>query len=243
MACDCYGCSKSTADDYDDPSVAEQSALNNGFIKTADGTWLCPGHGEERMKAATTNGVILFFVGPPGVGKTTLVRAYMEHLDPGNAKRAYTANPKWTVASGAYVAAGHYKGATFDGADTVGYNQVNTQLKDWYANYTSMPVTIFDGDRFSNRPAWDALALSNVHNAKLRVIHIVAPDSVLKARRAERGSDQNVTWMKGRVTKARNFSLLDPNCIELDGTRATSGLLVELIGRLQWPTGLGTPAP
>ena len=36
--------------------------------------------------------------------------------------------------------------------------------------------------------------------------HLTASDEVMDARRAERGSDQNKTWLAGRVTKARNFA-------------------------------------
>ena len=36
--------------------------------------------------------------------------------------------------------------------------------------------------------------------------HLTASDEVMIARRKERGSDQDPTWLKGRVSKARKFA-------------------------------------
>lgn len=142
--------------------------------------------------------IVLFFVGAPGVGKTTLVRKYIEPDSISIAK------PKWTVGQ-CHVAAGHFTGGTFDGADTVPYNGVKDALAFWEQRLYEHALTIFDGDRFSH-----AGALDFFQERKVRVgcIHLSAPDAVLQDRREARGSKQNPTWMKGRVSKAANFAKL-----------------------------------
>jgi|HubBroStandDraft_3_1064219.scaffolds.fasta_scaffold00013_35 GTPase SAR1 family protein len=140
----------------------------------------------------------LFVVGAPGVGKTALVRELIGFPE------TYTiAKPKWTVSNdGLVCAAGHYLGETFDGADMVPYNGAAVALEHWKRHITSQ-LSIFDGDRFSNG---NSLAYVRSVVDKVLCLHMTAPADVLAARRVERGSNQNETWLKGRVTKAANFA-------------------------------------
>lgn len=139
---------------------------------------------------------VIFFVGAPGVGKTTLIRQFIEP------DSYFVMKPKWTVGS-SLVAAGHYTGGAFDGADTVPYNGVKDALAYWGQKFRGVPRTVFDGDRFSHGGVVDFFDGLKV---EMVCIQLFAEADVLVERRAGRGSHQNATWMKGRLTKAINFA-------------------------------------
>jgi hypothetical protein len=41
ISCDAPSCNTSTADDWNEPLGAEQNAINMGFKKRSNGTWIC----------------------------------------------------------------------------------------------------------------------------------------------------------------------------------------------------------
>lgn len=147
---------------------------------------------------------ILFVVGPPGVGKTTLVRLLLTMQGPELPIGGYlVAKPKWTVIGKEICAAGHYTGQVFDGGDTVPYTGAMPALDYWRANLSDRRLTVLDGDRFSFAGVVTAL-----RGHDLACLHVEASLEILDARRAARGSKQNATWMKGRESKARNFAAM-----------------------------------
>src|SRR5690242_8502091 len=135
---------------------------------------------------------ILWVVGEPGVGKTTLVRGLLGPVV------ARIPKPKWTYGSGV-ACAGSFTGGAFDGADTVPYNGAAEALVFW-REAIKEPLTIFDGDRFSNTKAVELFAA----HRRLCVL-LAAPEEVVAARRAARGTEQNASWVLGRKTKSRRF--------------------------------------
>lgn len=147
---------------------------------------------------------VLFVVGPPGAGKTTICRKILDLADPTGIERSLVLKPKWTVAPNLLMA-GHYSGQPFDGADTVPYNGVRPAL-DWWAATTKPELTILDGDRFSNGPAKAWLEAQPI---RLLCAHVAPPADTLAAWRAAReaavGAAQNHAWRLGRETKASRF--------------------------------------
>jgi hypothetical protein len=145
----------------------------------------------------------LFVIGAPGVGKTTAIRHLVPELRPFGPVRREVEKPKWTIC-GTTVLAGHYRGQTFDGGDTVPYTGAREALEYWKAHLLPVArLTIFDGDRFSTQPSLDFVRAAGVHVVGVRLF---ASPETTKARCAARGSNQNETWIKGRVTKANNFA-------------------------------------
>jgi hypothetical protein len=142
--------------------------------------------------------IALWVVGEPGVGKTTLVR---EVLGRAGAERHLIARPKWTTVGG-LVAAGHYTGAAFDGADTVPYNGARAALDFWKQMLLNKATgTIFDGDRFSNVAVREYIG----DKAIQRCILMTGSPGFVQSRRDARGSKQDPTWLRGRATKALRF--------------------------------------
>jgi hypothetical protein len=144
---------------------------------------------------------VLWLVGEPGAGKTTLARQIIE------VPSKMTAKPKWTIGS-KVVAAGHYTGGKFDGADTVPYNGAKEALAFWREMLAhKAELTLLDGDRFSNATAVEFFKSYVGPGGRPRLLCVLLkPSAELAAeRRKLRGSDQNETWLKGRVTKANNF--------------------------------------
>ncbi len=140
---------------------------------------------------------VLWVLGEPGVGKTSLVRGLIEGL-----ALTYVENPKWTLAGARVALAGHYKGGTFDGADTVPYNAADKALEYWDVELRGKyPLTILDGDRFSHDRARDFFA----SRASVFGVLLEGPPDLVAARRAERGSAQDPSWVAGRRTKSARF--------------------------------------
>lgn len=170
--------------------------------------------------------IVLFVIGEPGIGKTTAIRAMVPMLAADSPIAPHEIEkPKWTIASSVALA-GHYRGATFDGADTIPYTGARAALDYWAANLQDVKLTILDGDRFSTQPSLDYVRASGalVLGAYL---HASDPD-VAEARRVWRGSNQDPTWLKGRVTKARNFAE-KVGAQMIDATRSSASVANEVI--------------
>lgn len=180
--------------------------------------------------------IVCYVLGPPGVGKTTATRLLLDK------ENELVAKPKWTVGP-RVVAAGHYTGATFDGADTVPYNGVNDCLQYWEDHLMEKQITFLDGDRFSHAKTklfFEARAM------RVCAVILKARDEALQRRRDGRGSNQNPTWLKGRVTKALRFFDLFENSAVIDanfGVAAVADDIRDFLtkGKAQWRPNTVTP--
>lgn len=159
--------------------------------------------------------IVLWVVGEPAVGKTSMIRLILGDLD--SYKRT---KPKWTIREpdGAIVAAGHYTGDRFDGADRVPYAGAQDCLDVWREILQRKArLTILDGDRFSNAKVVEFFADKAVRRA---VVQLTASERICAARRKARGTEQNEAWVKGRRTKAERFSrLVEPRHVVYTGDK------------------------
>lgn len=147
----------------------------------------------------------LFIVGPPGVGKTSAIRELVGEgfstIHPEDNKAV-----KFTVTEDICFA-GHYGTGTFDGSDTVPMHGASICIDWWKENILpnkKYKATIFDGDRFSTSPC--KASLDELEGVKALCVYMGASQETLDARREERGSNQDQTWLKGRESKCRNFA-------------------------------------
>jgi len=149
---------------------------------------------------------VLWMVGEPGIGKTSAARELLPK------ELQLIAKPKWTLEAGTgqatsarVCAAGHYTGALFDGADTVPYNGAKEALEFWRERLSHHELTLFDGDRFSNKTAVEFFKGLRNPPRLVCVLFDAADEDLAAGRRKQRGSNQNESWVRGRTTKARNF--------------------------------------
>jgi hypothetical protein len=176
---------------------------------------------------------VLFVVGAPGVGKTTALTGL---LDPFG--MALIQRPKWTLGDGVALV-GHYGSGKFDGGDTIAYNGAAEALDYWLAHIYSDPtvhLTVLDGDRFSTSNCWRRVT-GAVPRDQVRCVYLTCDQAGLEQRRASRNNKQNPSWMRGRATKAYNFSrhFDDDQLIEIDTTDLTPD---EVTSRIKAAGGL-----
>lgn len=177
--------------------------------------------------------VALWIVGEPGLGKTTIARALLAH------PVALHPSPKWTLTGWdpdnrsareplAVVAAGHYTGEPYDGADQVPYSGAAPALEFWreVLAYRSA-LTIFDGDRFSHAAAVEFVSRLGIDAL---CVHLATTDEYLgHTRRVMRGGRlPSPSWLKGRVTKSSRFASTfdrDGRLIELPAAWSSAELV------------------
>lgn len=167
------------------------------------------------MNDSSSEKRVLWVLGEPGVGKTTLVRELTKGLT-----FSFVENPKWTLAEGIALA-GHYKGGTFDGADTVPYNGVEAAMKYWEDHLlNTSDLTVLDGDRFSHDGARQFFSAK----ASVFAVLLSAQEELAASRRKERGSNQSAAWIAGRKTKSARFfgGFPDSRALKVDASLPSS---------------------
>lgn len=151
---------------------------------------------------------ILFVVGEPGVGKSTLVaeafahcdRVELDHLAAGGPMRELL----WHGGELAGCELGRRLGKHpegYPGTDTMSQTAI-VGVDEWLrAGADGLGFVVLEGTRLMNKRFVTA-ALAGGHS--LDLFYLYGPE-VARQRREERGSNQNPQWLKGRQTAARNF--------------------------------------
>ena len=145
---------------------------------------------------------IKYYIGQPGVGKTTLVRQIIETLGTGEVVKEglviYHKFPETKT-----IVLGLYDDSVFSGTDRTSkgvgpkfrawLEKAQTEYYDW--------TIIGEGERLSNNPNLDAMFAAG----DMELILVTVSDDELERRRAARNNTQNQTWMKGMNTRISNL--------------------------------------
>lgn len=134
---------------------------------------------------------VVFLLGAPGTGKSTLARALL-------GARA-TESGRWTVGS-EFAAPGIYTGGALDGPDSLPPSEAALQtILERMAEVPPRRVVLLDGERYA-RP-WAVRWLER--RASLSAVLLEAPIPVLRERRAQRGSrSMPLDWYAKRIERA-----------------------------------------
>jgi broad-specificity NMP kinase len=143
---------------------------------------------------------IIAIGGEPGTGKTTLVRKFMEPLTWEAVEPVKLVSAMYCKDKDLYVLGKYEEGETFAGTDRLSM-AVQPAVKEFVESTTSN--ILFEGDRVFNQSFLEFL--SEQPNTELDIIFLVAEPDTLRARYADRGSDQSEVFLKGRKTKYENL--------------------------------------
>lgn len=145
----------------------------------------------------------MYLVGPPGVGKTSVMTCLKRPYLEGDAHRAWDRSLLWMTP---LFSEDHVAGVElgrrrdrFGGTDALGMS-VMPHAKLWVTTATLPALVLGEGARLGTVPFLSLLA----EYADLTVVHLTADPGVLDTRRALRGSNQSPSWMRGAETRARN---------------------------------------
>jgi 2-phosphoglycerate kinase len=146
---------------------------------------------------------ILAIGGAPGTGKSTLMKRLMQELDINSFSDAIPLVPYHYNAANNVVVLGKYE-------ENAGYAQgtdrmsmaVQPKAITFVNSLPSNRVIMFEGDRLFTASFLEHLAEMS---AEFKAVVLTVPEKTRKARYEERGSNQDETWLKGRLSKISNI--------------------------------------
>ena len=138
--------------------------------------------------------------GQPGTGKTTLFRKFIDRYDWVKCEPKKLLNAIYCEELHLYVLGKYEDGETFAGTDRL--SMAVQPVAQEFIQSTDANI-MFEGDRIFNQSFLEFA--KELPNTDFQVIYLKVPDSMLKERYAERGSDQSATFLKGRATKYSNL--------------------------------------
>jgi hypothetical protein len=147
---------------------------------------------------------LIYFIGVPGVGKSTFVSRLTQNWDSSMWSKPF-ARIEYHDRSGHHVAT--QLGSPHDfypGTDRLSMGVLPVAVE--WARAATVPLLLAEGDRLATRKFLDPVS----ETRETVLIRLVAAPEVVDARRAARGSRQAETWLKGRETKVHNLYTLWP---------------------------------
>lgn len=145
---------------------------------------------------------IIMMVGEPAVGKTTIMRAFLEKVKPWVASTATDKLPAIHVEAKRLWILGKYdEGEKFAGTDRLSMSIQPIATK--FITETKDNV-MFEGDRLGNRSFVDHIL--SLDDVDFEILHIEASEKTKKQRHVDRADTQDDTFLKGRRTKVSNIA-------------------------------------
>lgn len=144
----------------------------------------------------------LYLLGAAGVGKSTVMGRLLADYTPLDYARLHGVLRGHPLVDADGDVSALYLGrrrSLFPGTDALSMS-VHPDAVEWASRWSGVPFrTIFaEGQRLGTVGFLTTLGARGA----LTVVHLVAPEDVLQARRDGRGSAQNPQWVKGSRTKA-----------------------------------------
>ena len=139
---------------------------------------------------------IIAVIGAPGTGKSTLMKKFMENWEWDYDRVGQLDHYK----SGDLIVLGVYpEGETFGGTDKLSMS-IAPQVVE-FLDKNQDKVIIFEGDRLNSKKFFNTV-LEKGWN--LRIVALDVSQEERERRYAERGSNQDPTWLQGRISKVEN---------------------------------------
>jgi hypothetical protein len=147
---------------------------------------------------------VVIVMGEPGTGKTTLVRKIMENMSATGWKEMFTQVKLVPFhVLGNYVVLGKYEaGEVFAGTDRMSM-AVQPEATKFLLECACLGVrgVLFEGDRLTNLSFIEHC----IDNYDTKIFYLEVDPKTRAARYAERGSNQDEKFLKGRETKYANI--------------------------------------
>jgi adenylate kinase family enzyme len=158
--------------------------------------------------------ILLCVFGAPGCGKTTVMRELKKSL--GLFWTQVKSGQVVWEQSGDYAILGKYdEGDTFAGTDKLSMSCQPHVVKWLSESNGDYKAVLLEGDRLCCQSFFEeAAAIKGVKLVPVMLCCLTSKE--LDRRRTERGSNQDPTWLKGRMSKIRNLA---------DYCRAKGGLM------------------
>ena len=145
---------------------------------------------------------IIVIGGYPGTGKSTIVKSLLKKLDKLNERFAKMKYESLSyMESKSFIILGKYDdGELFPGTDKLPMN-IQPIAKEFIAKQKK--TILMEGDRLFNMQMLDFI--QEEVRADLFIYIVEVEENKLNERRSDRGTNQNIIWLKGRKTKVDNI--------------------------------------
>lgn len=142
---------------------------------------------------------IIAIGGEPGAGKSTLMREIIKEYDFQEKYNSFKIVP-YLQHENIYILGKYEDGEVFSGTDRMSMAAQPEVIK-FLKTLDENAVVLLEGDRLFNSSFLEYC----VDNYTTDVIYLSTDREVRQERYAERGSEQNETWLQGRETKISNI--------------------------------------